>query len=317
MPSKNSPSVSIVIPNYNGVKILGPCLQSALSALSYANLQGEVIVSDDHSSDDSVSFIAENFPQVKLITNDHNLGFAGNINRGLRATTMDLVFAMNSDLTLEKDYFIEQLAYFEDDRTFAVMGALRDAQSKKNLPISLYPQQNFWGITQTHSVPNYEYDKPIPIFFASGSNSLMCRQKLMQLQYFSELYNPYYGEDNDLGLKAWRMGWRSYYHPTSHCYHLGSSTIKASSNRKKVRLISRRNKLIFHYFHLQGWQSIVFQVKILLDLLTRMFIFDFQYYRAFLMFLKLLPMIQREKITHSFLYSTAQTIHYIQNKMHP
>ena len=75
------PRVTVIIPHWNGIEILEPCLKS-LEASRYDNLG--VVVVDNASTDDSVAFINKEFPHVQVIQNEENLGFAGGCNVGLR-----------------------------------------------------------------------------------------------------------------------------------------------------------------------------------------------------------------------------------------
>ena len=77
-------SISVVIPNYNGRHLLEQNLPSVYAALHAVDCAFEVIVSDDASTDDSIAFIRENYPDVTLICNEKNGGFAININKGCK-----------------------------------------------------------------------------------------------------------------------------------------------------------------------------------------------------------------------------------------
>jgi GT2 family glycosyltransferase len=307
-------SISVVIPNYNGKSLLEKNLPSILQSLNFAKIEHELIVSDDCSTDDSVSFLKKNYPDIHVIAGTKNLGFAGNINRGLQAASKDLIFALNSDIWLEEDYFVYKLDYFKEEDCFAVMGAIHDPATKKVVPLNLDTQQNFFGFISAKKTENYNFDRPVPTFFASGSNMLICAKKLKQLNYFNEVFSPFYGEDADLGLRAWRMGWSSYYEPKSICYHQTSSTIKKYNSQKKVRAISRRNKLIFHEIHLANMEYLKFFIKMGIDLTTRFLIFDFGYYKAFLAYFKAKPTLSEQKKLFPLKYSTQEAIRLYHKK---
>lgn len=308
-------SISVVIPNYNGKELLKQNIPTVFAALEYNKTDYEVIVADDCSSDDSVQFLKAEFPQVKLIVGDKNLGFSGNINRGLRAASKDLVLALNSDVSLEKDYFIHQMSYFESPHVFGVMGSLLFPDSKQVQRLDMYPSQDFWGYLKSIQIPNYQFDKPTRIFFVSGSNALMDRKKLNQLNGFSELFSPFYGEDLDLGFRAWRMGWESVFEPRSIAYHQPSTTINQFNKKKKIRLISRRNKMIFHDLHLQGAQRFLFFLRMAMDLISRWLVLDISYYRAFRLYHSLKKEIHLLKNATLFNKSTQETVQYIKTRI--
>ncbi|MDB5151144.1 MAG: glycosyltransferase, partial [Mucilaginibacter sp.] len=116
--------ISVVIPNYNGTKLLTQNLPSVYTALKNSALPYEVIISDDASTDDSVAFIKTNYPDVILISNSENSGFSVNINKGIAAAKLELVLLLNSDIKLDEHYFEPQLKYFDKPGTFGVMGKI-------------------------------------------------------------------------------------------------------------------------------------------------------------------------------------------------
>ena len=279
-------SVSVVIPNYNGKSLLEENLPTVFLALKkLENSDFEVVVADDASTDDSVSFLRAVYPQVVLIENRKNLGFSGNINSGLKAASKDLILALNSDVKLDENYFLDQMKYFAQQDVFGVMGTIMDPRNSKITDTAKYPVQTLFGVIQsTLNATNEE--KGLPTFFLSGANALMDRKKLSQIGYFNEIFSPFYGEDVDLGMRAWRMGWKSYYEPKSICYHEISSTILSSHKKKTVKKISRRNKFVFHDLHLTSVKRFLFFSKLALDLMIRWIAFDFGFYSSFFEYLK-------------------------------
>lgn len=273
-------TISVVIPNYNGSLLLKGNLPSVFSALKNAGVDYEVIVPDDASTDDSVSFLEKNYPDIVVVRNPKNLGFSGNINSGLRVATKDLVLALNNDVKLTPDYFVYQLEYFNDPEVFSVMGTVMDPRTNQVTDRAKYSEQSFFGIIK--STANVYCDKEsIPTLFPSGANALMDRKKLQQINYFNELFSPFYGEDVDLGIRAWRMGWKSLYEPKSICFHEASSTILSGHKKSKIKNISRRNKFTFHDLHLESTKRFLFFLKVGVDLLVRWLVLDFGYYKSF------------------------------------
>ncbi|MCS6796844.1 MAG: hypothetical protein NZ516_12890 [Raineya sp.] len=91
----------------------------------------------------------------------------------------------------------------------------------------------------------------------------ICSQKkLVELGGFNELFSPYYGEDLDLGITAWRAGYKIYYEPQAICRHQTSSTIKKESPAK-VQIIAKCNKFILHYLHFEGISLWVYFLKLI------------------------------------------------------
>lgn len=260
-----TPELSVAIPTYQGLERLRHNLPAARAALERTGLSWEIVVSDDASHDGSPAVLEREFPWVRVLAGQDNLGFAGNVNRALRATTGRLVLALNDDVVLEPEYFVSQIARFKDPQLFAVMGAILDPDGRL-IDAAKFPARpgpgwcrglrttlNFVGMTDSES-------RALPTLFASGANALMDRAKLEELGFFLELYSPYYMEDADLGVRAWRRGWTSLFDPSAKCRHEVSSTIR-TFNRVNVRVISRRNRWLFNAIHLPvsglvAWMSL-------------------------------------------------------------
>ena len=289
-------SVSVVIPNYNGKYLLESNLPSVYAALEYAQLKYEVIVIDDASTDDSLSFIQQSYPEIKLLKNELNKGFSPTINKGIFAAQYELVLALNSDVTLTNEYFIEQLKYFETPNTFGVMGHIVDHNSPKIQDSGKFPSVSFNGIKTTYNyIPVIEVkDTWLPSFFLSGANALMDRDKLMQLKGFDEIYAPYYYEDADLGIRAWRAGWCCYVESKSICMHATSSTI-SKAKPDKVKIIAERNRIILNYLHLPNHLLRLFKYKLGLRCAFKMLSGNLIAYKAIQLFKKDLPSLKKSK----------------------
>jgi GT2 family glycosyltransferase len=274
-------SISVVIPNYNGKTLLQDNLPSIYQALKKVDgVDYEVIVADDASKDDSVDFLRNNYPEIIIVKNLNNLGFSGNINSGLKVATKDLILALNSDVKLHEDYFIHQMDYFDDPEVFGVMGTVVDPRSGQVTDTAKYPKQTFFGVI--NSTLNVQSDgESLPSLFLSGANAFVDRKKLSHIGYFNELFSPFYGEDADLGIRVWRMGWTCVYEPKSICYHEISTTIASSFKKKTIKKISRTNKFTFHDLHLESFKRFLFFLKMSIDLMVRWLALDFTYYQSF------------------------------------
>ena len=126
-------SIWVLIPNYNGAAIILETIDKALIALQTSGIKDfEIIVSDDASTDDSVSVIKNHKPSVILVTSAQNSGFAGNVNRGMQLAKKELVLILNSDLHLSEGYFRPLLKLFDFPRVFGVMGLIQDPHTHQN-----------------------------------------------------------------------------------------------------------------------------------------------------------------------------------------
>lgn len=287
-------SISIVIPNYNGVDLLSNNIPFVYRALESSKIQNfEIIVADDASADDSIAFLEKSYPNIIIVKNLVNQGFASNTNTGIFKAQKDLVFILNSDVILTDNYFTPLLPYFDMPDTFGVMGRIIAVDGDKIQDGAKYPD---YGLANIVSTKNYICSNKTSLYtiFMSGANSLIDRKKLLTFGGFNELFSPYYAEDVDLGLNAWRAGYKLYYDHNAICRHPNSATIKKEPS-DKVKIISKRNKFILHYLHLEGWELWYFMTLIGFKMLFRLLIFDKNYLKSFILFLKLLKNIHNVK----------------------
>jgi GT2 family glycosyltransferase len=285
----NKPGISVVIPNYNGKHLLEANIPPLKMALEKAETDYEIIISDDASIDDSVPFLQKDYPEIRIILKDRNEGFSATVNKGIQAAKKDLVFILNSDVILTENYFLPLFKYFENKDTFGVMGRIISMDSDYIQDGAKYPSVL---VSKINSGLNYipARDLPenvfLPSFYLSGANALVDREKLLELGGFDELYSPFYGEDVDLSLRAWRAGWYCYYEHTAICRHPASTTIMNYNSRKKIKIISTRNRFFMHYIHLKGWRLTLWNIGIVFELLFKWLTLRTEYYKAFFMFVK-------------------------------
>ena len=287
-------SISVVIPNYNGKELLELNLPSVYAALKFSGIsEYEVIIPDDASTDNSVDFVKTNYPNIILVENKINKGFAGNTNTGIKQSQKDLVLILNSDVKLRDDYFSQLLKYFDKPDTFGVTGRIIGLTSDKIQDAAKYPKYSFGSIAST---TNYICNTRSSLysFFLTGANALIDRKKLMELGGFNELFNPYYGEDVDLGLRSWRLGYKCYYEHTAICRHPNSATIKKEPP-EKIKIISSRNKMCLHFIHLNGIELAFYLLKLFLKTILKVIVLDFKYLKSFWMFISSLKMCSDQK----------------------
>lgn len=299
-------SISVVIPNYNGKHLLEKNLPSLYSSLDHSGLEYEIIVPDDASTDGSIAFLKERYPAIKVIESKGNEGFSKNINKGFYLAQNDLVLSMNTDVSLDKNYFAPLLRYFEKDDTFGVMGSIYSEDRHTLQDAAKFPGKRLLRINTSTNYALNDKTENIPSLFLSGANALMDRKKLMMLEGMETLYSPFYYEDTDLGLRAWKSGWACYYEPTSICYHPNSETIKKHSSEKTIKLIARRNRLYFHAIHLEGARLALWYCILLINAVFRLFTLDITYYKSLFWFFRTLPEVSKVKKKNRKLYGSLQ-----------
>ena len=283
----NKQGISVIIPNYNGRQLLEQVLPTVFIALHNAGLSHEVIISDDASSDDSLSFLQSNYPQVQLICNKENRGFSPTINTGIFAAQYDYVLLLNSDVKLSPDYFKPLLRYFDSEDTFGVMGRIVGWQDEKIQDAAKYPA--FHG-SKIKTSGNYYLATPsandwLYSMYLSGANALVDRRKIQSLGGFNELFAPFYVEDFELSLRAWRMGWKCYYEHAAICRHQTSTTIASSFKKENIKKIYNRNKMYMHAIHLDGGKRFLWFLQLFLESIVQLIMFKKYFAKALFLFL--------------------------------
>lgn len=276
-------NISVVIPNYNGVHLFPETLPALYKSLENAGRSYEIIIVDDCSTDQSVEFLRHHFPDIILLINKINSGFSATINKGIFAARNQLVLLLNSDVKLTETYFSEQFNYFERPDTFGVMGKIIGWNDDIVQDGAKYPEmQGFKLKTSLNFLAENPMSKElIPSLYLSGANALVRKDILHLLGGFDELYSPFYVEDVDLSVRAWRCGYKCYFEPKSICRHKTSESIQNKEKKKYIRTIYNRNKFYFHAIHLSGLRFSFWLFQTMLELVFRLLTLRTDHLKAF------------------------------------
>ena len=210
---------SVAIANWNGIKYIERCL-----AALYAQTQppAEIVVVDNGSTDGSREWIADTYPQIKLLLNKENEGFSAGYNRAIAACAHEYILVLNVDVFVEADFIEIVLPILQRDPSIgAATGRVYQQATEEwlNSGFFLRPQMR-----TRHSVQIEESEQ---VFGCSGALILFRRAALMDLvvegQYFDESYFSY-GEDVDLAWRAQLLGWKSWYASQACAVHVGSGS---------------------------------------------------------------------------------------------
>jgi GT2 family glycosyltransferase len=244
-------SVSVVIPTYNGKRLLEKNLPPLTRAAAAHNAEVEIIIVDDAGNDGTEKFIRDNYPQIVLLVNDKNYGFGETINRGIFVARNEIVLALNNDILVEEDLFARTLHWFNDPDVFSVTPNIIDPRRGDSQSITKLKPGVCWFRTinlQLNDLPDLTSE--IPIFFGSGGASFYSRQKLLQIGGFDQVYRPFYVEDVDLSYRAWKSGWKCLLEPSATVYHETSSTILNMHKKRKIKFIGDRNRTLFLWLNI-------------------------------------------------------------------
>ncbi len=243
-----SPTVSVVIPAYNGKSHLEANLPPLLDA-TRGRSGLEVIVVDDGSGDGTPEFLAARFPQVTLIALGQNRGFAGACNAGAHAAKGDFVYFLNSDARVREDFLDPVIQGFGDPAVFAV-GSREiqpDGGGTFSVPVPFFRFGLFGHRYLEIPVPAHSF----PAYFVSAGHAAFAREKFVALGGFDELYRPFYWEDIDLCYGAWRRGWKVLLDPRSVVDHAGQGTIGRFFAPRRIQSIYWKNRFLFVWKNLR------------------------------------------------------------------
>ena len=249
-------TASVVIPNWNGRDLLERYLPPVIAALA-GNLENEIIVVDNGSSDGSAEFVRQAFPDVKVLALDRNLGFGGGSNAGFRAARNDIVVLLNSDMQVSPDFLPPLVESFRDERVFAVSCQIffRDpAKLREETGLT----QGWWqdgGLKVRHRI-DPAIDDLFPCFYGGGGSCAFDRRKFLELGGFDELLAPFYLEDTDLGYMAWKRGWKVLYQPRSIVYHEHRGTIGKRFSEAQIQAVLKKNYLLFCWKNIHDWRRL-------------------------------------------------------------
>ena len=244
--------VAVVILNYNGKKFLEEFLPNVMANTDPA--LAEIVVADNASTDGSAAFMRERFPEIRLIENGSNGGFATGYNLALRQIEAEYFVLLNSDIEVTPRWiepvveFMDAdptiaacqpkiLSYFEKEK-FEYAGASGGFIDKYGYPFCR--GRVFLNIEEDHG----QYDDPCEVFWATGA-CLFVR---------AELYLKHGGLDDSFFAHmeeidfCWRMknlGYKIYCCPQSKVYHIGGGTLPKSSARKTYLNFRNNRSLLY------------------------------------------------------------------------
>ncbi|MFP9098362.1 glycosyltransferase family 2 protein [Flavobacterium sp. RHBU_24] len=239
-------SIAVVILNWNGRALLEQFLPSVIK-----HSEGAVIyVADNASTDDSVAFVKEYYPQVKIIQNKGNFGYAKGYNDALLEIEEDIYALVNSDVEVTEGWLNPVLDLFEaDNETAIIQPKILDYKDKKMFEyagaaggfIDKYGYPFCRGrVFETIEQDNGQYDDTAEIFWASGACFFIRKDVYRELGGFDEDFFAHQ-EEIDLCWRAWNANYKARFCYKSVIYHVGGATLNAGSPKKTF--LNFRNSL--------------------------------------------------------------------------
>jgi GT2 family glycosyltransferase len=237
-----APQLIVAIATYNGREML----EIVLPSLRRQTLRGfRVVVVDDASSDGTVEWLAELWPEVEVVAHARNRGVTAALNSCLRAGPSEFVALLNNDLELHPDCLGELLAALtEHPEAGAVGGKLLNFSRREILDGAgdLYSWQGWARRRGKGQRDKGQYDTPQEVFSVCAAAAIYRRAALDAVGLFDERFF-FNCEDVDWCFRAQLAGWSCRYVPSAVAYHMSSATLGSQVNELKL----------FHNWRNQIW----------------------------------------------------------------
>jgi len=278
--------VSIIILTWNGVRHISDCLESVQKS-TYPNY--EIIVVDNGSKDGTLELIRNNFPNVKLISNSKNLGFAGGNNIGIKQATGDIIFLLNDDTKIHPNVIGVLVKELTGSSKIGIVGPkiyfMSDAAGSKKEPNKIWFAGGMidWvrgeGYHLGRNLTDNELVNDIKkeVDFITGCALMIKREVIEKIGVLDERFFAFY-EDADWCQKAKKAGYQVIYIPFGGIWHIKSATASAvymnDIEGRYIQMLGRylkftiflkwknyRNSFVFFMRHAKFIYKTIFLVK--------------------------------------------------------
>lgn len=295
---------AIVILNWNGKQFLSDFLPTLIKNSSTAR----IIVADNNSSDDSVEFLKVNFPQVELLINETNGGFAKGYNDALKKVNAEFYLLINSDVEVSENWLFPLLKTMQDKKIAAVQPKILSYFQKNSfehagasggfIDKNLFPFCR-GRIFNSLEIDHGQYDGEIEVFWTSGACMLIRAEIFHEVNGFDEDFFAHM-EEIDLCWRIKRLGYQLKIVPNSVVYHVGGGTLNYESPKKTY--LNFRNNLFMITKNYQGNLAFKLFYRMILDgvaavqyLVKRKFSFFTAIIKSHISFYKMLPKMLKKR----------------------
>jgi len=297
---------SIIIVSWNARPLLEQFLPS-VCATSYPIF--EVILADNGSDDDTISWIEREYPQVKIVRHGNNLGFCAGNNRAAPHAAFDNLVFLNNDVRVEPNWLH---AINDMLQSNAEIGVIQPKIRSHREPASFEYAGAAGGFLDRFGYPFCrgrifdsveidagQYDQASPIFWASGAAMVVRRSIFEQTGGFEESFG-FHMEEIDLCWRIQHLGWQIWYCPDSVVYHLGGGSLAPDSPRKLYFNFRNNLRMLLRNHPSEGLLKLLF-IRIALDKVAMLrFAFQGKFRHAFAVFRALTAFAGNIKVSLEF-----------------
>jgi GT2 family glycosyltransferase len=247
--------ISIIIVNWNTRELLLECLASIFETVK--NMTFEVWFVDNASVDGSVESVKNNYPDINIIENERNLGFAAANNIALKRMNGRYALLLNTDATLTESAVDELYSFMEDNhKTGIACGQLLNMDGSKQNSIANFPSllsllcnETVLRILFPNKFPSKreEYTTPLEVDSCIGACMIVRKEAMDEVGIFDEGYF-FYLEETDWAYRMKQAGWKVFFVPTARIFHAQGKSVGKSANKKIMFYRSR-------YYFFKKWHE--------------------------------------------------------------
>lgn len=250
--------LSIIIVSFNTKSLLRDCLSSVFQQTK--GIKFEVIVIDNHSADGSVSMIEKKFPQVVLIENKKNLGFAKANNQGIKKAKGEYIFLLNSDTVLKDNPFLGLIKFAREKTRVGIVGCRllnKDGSFQPSVsPFFTLPWVALWLVT----ADRFLYSSPSKnrqVDWVMGAALMAKKEAIKEVGLLDEDFFMYM-EEVEWCYRLKKAGWQVWFYPGAEVFHL----VRGSSPEGRQRAIwgIYQGLVLFYQKHFPSWQLFVLRL---------------------------------------------------------
>jgi GT2 family glycosyltransferase len=232
-------SITIVIPNYNGMRYLEGCLNSLAWQ---SDRDFEIVMIDNASTDGSVGWVRRHYPDVRIRAYHRNTGFCRAVNAGISMSRGKYVLLLNNDVVCDPE-MVSSLRSAMDSRPQAFSCCAKLLQMSD--PSKIDDAGDFynvfgWAFARGKGKSSARYTEPEKVFACCAAAAIYRKSVFSRIGLFDERHFAYL-EDIDVGYRAMRHGYENWYIPQAIVRHAGSATSGSRHNAFKVRLAARNS----------------------------------------------------------------------------
>ncbi len=239
-------TVDVVIPNYNGLKLLEENLPRVIESVK--GYKGSIIIVDDCSQESEFEALRDFVEKLEskniiLLRNEKNLGFSSTVNRGVKESDATIVILLNTDVVPEEKFLDPIIKDFKEDQNLFGVGCMDKSIEGDKIVLRGRGMASFQRGLLLHW--RGDTDKT-DTFWISGGSSAVRREFFEKLKGFDTLFNPFYWEDIDLSYRARKSGFNIKFEPASVVEHRHTEgSIKKHYSDFQIKTIAYRNQFIF------------------------------------------------------------------------